>query len=78
VTSIHGEYLLPQPGDHPDHLVRETPRREAMGVLFVEVVIGEPPTLGERIACRRAGGHWMHDTGETSEACCQCYFRRVT
>jgi hypothetical protein len=75
-VSALAEYRQPQPGDHPDHLVRETPRREAMGVAFVEAVIGPPPTLLGRLRCRRSGGHWWHPAGLRRDVCCQCYARR--
>lgn len=56
---------------HPPHFTRETPRREAPGIPFVEEVFPEP---GERPSCGR-GGHVWHPLALgllVRERCCQC------
>lgn len=65
-------------GDHPPHFTRETPRREAPGIPFVEEVFPDPDDRSQRL-CRAKGGHWWHPlaVGLLAPArCCQCGLQR--
>lgn len=64
--------------EHPPHFVKETPRREAPGVPFVEDVFPEHSLVVQRL-CEANRRHWWHPTARRPFTgrpgrfrCCQC------